>query len=408
MPVYTIAIHVPIYVDGVQHFVISEWKRALELLRDSFDGAFDRFILIAPSRPAEGAEVILEPLGMEDGFDLRPSISLDGSKRAYWLGGDRRRWKTDVAAALDETDFAHTVIDNLYRPISLDALRLVQAHSIPHAFFLDTDIIEQHHQLVAAGLMRRGLDLTLHDRLYARLLRGAVARADIAFLKGQALMQRYGDVAANPKLFQDTSYHSREVVQEDVIEHRLAVRGTGALRLVYCGRLVARKGCDHAIRIVAEARAAGADITLDLIGDGPERSALEAEAVGQGEGIRFLGERPYGPELLQALADYDALLFSPVAEDTPRMIFDGYAAGLPLLAYDIPYVQERAAEEGATVLLPFGDIGASAKRVVETSGDSGRMAELTRAALRAGQSNATDVWYRRRADWTSEAFRRAS
>lgn len=409
MPTYTIAIHVPIYVDGGRMLVIAEWKRALELLRDSFAEAFDRYIIVAPSRPATGAGVLLEPIGPGDGFDPRPSIPIDSSKRAYWLGGLRRRWRQDVAHALGETDFAHTVIDDLYRPISMDAGRMVRARGLPHAFFLDTDIVVQNRQLVASGLVRGGPDRALYNRAYERALRGIVGAADVSFLKGKALYDRYGAVARNPRLFQDTSYLSREMAGGDLVEARLAARGAGSLRLVYCGRLVPRKGCDHGIRSVAAARAKGADVTLDLFGDGAERGALEAEAarLGQEGAIRFWGERPYGPELLRTLAGYDALLFTPLAEDTPRMIFDGYAAGLPLVAYDIPYVRERAAEEGAAVLMPAGEIETAAGILADLSRDPARIAELARAALRAGRDHASDVWYRRRADWTLDAWRRA-
>ncbi len=402
MAVYAIPIHVPIYTDGARCLVISEWKRALELLRDSFGGAFDRFLLIAPARPAAGTDLLLAPIGAEDGFDPRPAIPADISRRGYWFGG-RRRWHAALGAALDEADFAHTVVDNLYRPISFDAARLVARRGLPHAFFLDTDIVVQNRNLMAAGLMRKGPDQSLYLRAYERAVRARVAAADVAFLKGQALFDRYAGVAKNPKLFHDTSYQSSEVVTEAALAARSAARPAEALRLVYAGRLVARKGCDHAIRIVTKARELGINATLDLIGAGDERAALEALAGGD-PAIRFLGERPYGPDLLQELSQYDGLLFTPLSEDTPRMIFDGYAAGLPLLAYDIPYVRERAAEEGAALLLPAGEIEASAAKLGQLARDDARLSALTEAAWKAGHDNATDRWYARRAAWTLEAF----
>lgn len=382
---------------------------ALTLLRDSFDSHFARFILVAPSLPADSTAEILEPLGNDDGFDPRPSLSKNTDKRTYWLGGGRWRWKHDVARALDDADVVHTACDNLYLPLSLDAILMARARDLPHTFFVDTDSIVQNRNLIDAGLMRNGLDRAIYAWTYERVLRRIAARADVSFLKGRTLFERYGRYARNPKLFHDTSYRSDEVVGGDVIAQRLATRQHGALRLVYCGRLVARKGCDHSIDIVAKARAGGADITLDLIGSGEERQALEAQAWSQGvgEAVRFLGERPYGPGLLQDLAAYDGLLFTPVTEDTPRMIFDGYAAGLPLLGYGIPYVRERAAEEQATVLLPFGETESAAACLMGLAVDPGRLSTLTIAALQAGRDNSTDRWYRRRADWTLEAFAQA-
>lgn len=88
------------------------------------------------------------------------------------------------------------------------------------------------------------------------------------------------------------------------------------------------------------------------------------------------------------------------------MIFDGYAAGLPLISYDIPYVKERAAQDRGVLLLPSGQPEASAEILVQLATRSGPLSELARAAHRAGQKNAADRWYRRRAEWTLEAFAR--
>src|SRR5256885_9741694 len=116
-----------------------------------------------------------------------------------------------------------------------------------------------------------------------------------------------------------------------------------------------------------------------------------------GEAVRLAGTAPYGPELLRRLATFDALLFPPTAEDTPRMIFDGYAAGLPLVGDAIPYVCERADEEHATLLLP-ADAGEAAARLAALAADRRPLADLTRAAHRAGEYHAADAWYKRRAE----------
>lgn len=404
---YCVAIHVPLYTDGPRVLAASEWARALTLLRDSFEGAFDRFIVVAPSRPAESTGAVLEPIGTgDDGFDPRPSLPLDGGKRDYWLGGGRRQWRRDVVQALEESDVAHTGLGDLYRPINRDALTLALARPVTTVFVRDTDEITKIRDLIAAGLMRPGPDRAIYLRAYRRALTDAVARADLALLKGRALFDTYGPAARNPRMFHDTSYRSEEIVTADRIAARLAARTADTpLRLVYCGRLVARKGCDHAIDIVARAAALGANVTLDLIGSGERRAALEAQVarLGVAERVRFLGEMPYGPGLLERLAEYDALLFTPMSEDTPRMIFDGYAAGLPLIGYDIPYVRERIAEEQAGLLLPSGRIEASATELAALSTAPERLAEMTQNALRGARDNATDVWYARRAAWTLEA-----
>lgn len=409
---YCIAIHVPVFIDGSRCFATSEWHRALCLLRDSFAGEFERFIVVAPTRLAEHAApgVVMEPLGHgTDGFDVRPSLMFDRGKRAYWFGGGRKQWKADVARALTDAQIAHTGLGDLYRPINKDALDIALARQVTTVFVRDTDEVTKFRNLIASGLMRNGPDRAVYLKMYERVLRRAVAQADLTMLKGSALFDRYAPLARNPQMIQDTSYRSSEIVPEDMVEARLAAQESGApLRLVYCGRLIARKGLDHAIGIVARARASGADITLDLIGDGDARPALEAQTLRDRvqDAVRFLGEKAYGPSLLQSLATYDGLLFTPLSEDTPRMIFDGYAAGLPLIGYDIPYVRERAKIEKSTLLLPSGDQDGAAACLVKAAKDPAQIAALTRSAHRAAYANATDVWYRRRAEWTLQAHER--
>jgi glycosyltransferase involved in cell wall biosynthesis len=107
--------------------------------------------------------------------------------------------------------------------------------------------------------------------------------------------------------------------------------------------------------------------------------------------------------LIADLAGYDALFFTPTAEDTPRMIFDGYAAGLPLIGYGIDYVRERAQEDGAARAVPAGDAAAAAALLCQLDRDRESLAALALRAHEAARYHAADAWYRRRAEWTYEA-----
>jgi glycosyltransferase involved in cell wall biosynthesis len=61
------------------------------------------------------------------------------------------------------------------------------------------------------------------------------------------------------------------VVDAGVVEGRLASLEGRVLRLVYCGRLVPRKGVAESVELVRRARARGAELALDIIGNGPRR-----------------------------------------------------------------------------------------------------------------------------------------
>lgn len=409
---YVVPIHVPIYVEGQRLLLASDWLRALRLLRDSLPKEFGELKVIAPSLSADdpGVGQKLEPLDAGgEGIHLVPSFDLRVSAKAYWLR-HRRRWIADLEREMGDATVVHAGYDDVYRPIAYEGLVMAWKHGVTSVFVQDTDISLQMRQL-ARG-MKQNVHARVYGALYDRACNRCVARSDLSLLKGAHLMQLYGQAAKNPKEFHDTSFARADIVPNETLEARLAtLTEKRPLRLVYCGRFEARKGLDHSLAIVRAALAIGADVTFDLIGDSIERAQLEAIARDpalRGK-VHFLGSRPYGGELLRELAGYDALFFTPLAEDTPRMIFDGYAAGLPLVAYDIDYVKERDTTEHAVVCLPRNQIDASAQIIAQLAADHTRLIPLSRAARGAAEHHSSESWYERRAQWTLEAHeRRAS
>lgn len=406
---YLVTIHVPVYLDGPRTLLTTEWRRSLLLLRDSLADRLGPIEVVCPSLPAADAPAWqeLEPVDpVHDGIRIHPSFDRRCRARAYWLR-DRARWRADLRRLIARARVVHAGMCDVYRPINfaghLEALRQRRTT----VFVSDTDIVRQVAELARTAPPLRRLEAALYASLFDRAMRYGVRTADLALLKGRSLMARYGHLARCARCFQDTSHLTRDIVPDAVVATRTAelLRGQRPLRLVYCGRFVPRKGVDDAIRIVAMARRRGARVTLDLIGSGPDERDLRALASAQAPdgAIRLLGRRSYGPQLLAELAASDALWFTPRAEDTPRMIFDGYAAGLPLLAAGITYVRERIEEDRAGLAFPPGQLERGADLLVRLDRRREELATLARRALDAARHHAADVWYRRRAEWTLEA-----
>jgi glycosyltransferase involved in cell wall biosynthesis len=403
---YLLPIPVPIFLDGERRLVATDWKRALLLLRDSLGGRYGQLVVAAPWLPPDsegGREQKLEAL--EPGEDIGFEAFYDARTRArgFWTR-ELRQVHAKFKGLLERARVVHTGATDLYRPMTELAFAMAVRRNIPTVFVQDTDVVVQAREL--AGGPRDRVHAELYGRAYEQVCRLCVARADLSLLKGKSLMSRYGTHARNAREFHDTSYDTSEMASEAEIERRLAsLSEARPLRFVYCGRLISRKGVDDSVRIIEAARKRGANVTLEVIGNGPDEPALREQIARANlqDAITLAGPAPYGPGLLRRLATFDALLFTPPAEDTPRMIFDGYAAGLPLVATGILYVLERAEEEHATLVLPRGATLESADRLVAVDKDRGQLARLARAAFSAGRYHAADAWYRRRAEWTHEA-----
>ena len=407
---YLMPIIVPIYLDGPRRLVATDWKRALILLRDSLGERYGELLVAAPTLPADSAmagEHKLESIDPGEGIRLEPVMDRSGRARQFWLTGIHRL-RARLEGWLPKAQVVHSGLDDLFQPITEVAFLMAHRRGVPTVFVQDTDIILQMRDLAGTNLRKRAR-AEVYGALFQQVCRASVAIADLALLKGKGLIARYGRHAKNAREFHDTSYLSTEVVEQSVVEARLAgLRAGRSLRLVYCGRLVARKGLADSVRIIELARKRGANVTLEVIGNGPEEAALRQQitCAGLDDAVHLAGSAPYDSKLLKRLAGFDALFFTPTAEDTPRMIFDGYAAGLPLVGVGIPYVQERASEDGAAVVLPRDSVERAAEELVGLASSRQRLIDPTFAALRAAQHHAADVWYRRRAEWTHEAVAR--
>jgi glycosyltransferase involved in cell wall biosynthesis len=126
-------------------------------------------------------------------------------------------------------------------------------------------------------------------------------------------------------------------------------RGSGGCvaELVSVGRLRAPK--DFITLARALARLQPGSFRSLLIGDGPDRPAIEAELarLGLSDNVRLLGDRRDVPELL---AKADVFVCSSRSEGMPVSILEAMAAGLPVVASAVGGVPEIV-DDGRTGLL---------------------------------------------------------
>jgi phosphatidylinositol alpha-mannosyltransferase len=118
--------------------------------------------------------------------------------------------------------------------------------------------------------------------------------------------------------------------------------GPGPLRLLFVGRLEAQK---NVARLLAAVSKVEASVRLRVVGDGDERGALEAQARELGLDVQFSG-RLHGEELLAAYRDADLFALPSDREGMPLVALEAMAAGLPVVATDVPGNRELLAGVG--------------------------------------------------------------
>lgn len=408
---YLMATHIPIYTDGERKFLDYSWCSDVELACEYFTPHFGKLKLIGPSCPRELAEntqlVEIEP-DRED-LSLHPSIDVRTSIRQFWPGASRQ-WHQDLAPLLEEATVVHASIDDCFRPMQLATMRAaLKANKATVLVGFDMDLWELFRvQLKQMSFKNKVLHIarTIGMDFW---IRRCVKKATISMLKEGLVYDRYSSGAKNPKAHCHSMHTEDQVLDEKTLSDRLVAMESGRpLRFVYFGRFVPRKGLVDSLKIIAAAKNAGVELSYDLIGDGPQRAELESlvEELSLTEQVKFLGSFPYGLALHEKLRGYDALLFTPTEEDTPRMVYDAYASGLPLITSDIAFLRHRANKDKASIVFGVGDIEAGCSKIMSLNSDRKMLADLSLKARALGKEHSVEQWYGRRLDWTIEAVER--
>jgi glycosyltransferase involved in cell wall biosynthesis len=154
-------------------------------------------------------------------------------------------------------------------------------------------------------------------------------------------------------------------------------------RFLYVGRLKRYKGIGLAIQALAVARRSRPDLRLDIAGTGDFRPALErlAGELGQTEAVTFHGfvseERK-----IALLRGAWANLFPSPKEGWGITVVEAAACGTPSLASDSPGLRDSVRHMETGYLVPHGDVGALAQRMLELAGDPALVTRLGVAARR--------------------------
>ena len=152
------------------------------------------------------------------------------------------------------------------------------------------------------------------------------------------------------------------------------------------------KGVEFALRALAIARAARADIALDICGQGDDRPRLErlATELGLTGAARFLGFVPE-EEKKRLLRESWAVVFPSPKEGWGITNVEAAACGTPALASDSPGLRESVQNGVTGYLVPHGDAQALADRMLALARDPGSVERLGRAARTFAESLSWDT-----------------
>lgn len=244
---------------------------------------------------------------------------------------------------------------------------------------------------------RQGVPLavTLHGR-------DVTADARQPGLRGWYYRLRLRKLFRDAALLMPVSEHIRRVAlalgapEAKLVVHRIGVPDASQTRsgrlpaeILAVGRLVEKKGLTHLLDAVASLPAALRDTPVRIVGDGPLRAPLEAQAQRLGLQVDFLGLQP--PHAVESLLARGPIVCAPSVtardgdeEGLPTVLVEAARSGCALVAFDHAGIGEIVRDHQTGLLVPEGDVAALAGALGTLLSDEAERAALAQASR--------DIW----------------
>jgi glycogen synthase len=251
----------------------------------------------------------------------------------------------------------------------------------------------------AAKLHRLPLVLTVHTSLHHTLAVSDLRSAVLKTLGGQ--IERWGEHSAEAVLG-ITPRLSKLLISDGAAENRIHVippgvnpslfegpfedpfSGVGRSRVLFVGRLAPQKGVDTLVAAAGLLKDPCAQVLL--VGDGPERKALERETerLGVGDRLHFVGFVTHD-RLPTAMAHADVLVLPSLYEELGTVLLEAMQAGLPIVASETGGIPDVIEDGVNGLLVPPGDPEALARGIDRILSDGDLARRLSEGAQERGK-----------------------
>jgi glycosyltransferase involved in cell wall biosynthesis len=173
---------------------------------------------------------------------------------------------------------------------------------------------------------------------YERLARWCLSRTDLAIFT----QDEYRRSMLNGRSRHGHVIHASWIDEANIVSDERAEVIWGekvgdhsrGLALLFAGRLETNKGVEVLLDTVRVLAGKNVPLTLDILGSGELAGKcrdVSAELRGPTR-INVLGTVAYGPALFELLQRYHAVVLPSISDEQPRIVYDAYSQGVPVLA----------------------------------------------------------------------------
>jgi glycosyltransferase involved in cell wall biosynthesis len=160
--------------------------------------------------------------------------------------------------------------------------------------------------------------------------------------------------------------------------------GAGDFAIGTVTRLHDSKGNEYLVEAARRVLDARPNARFFVVGEGPLRGALEAQARALGLGDRFVFHG-FARDVAAVLSSFDLSVFPSLWEGTPLTVFEALAAGKPIVATDADGLVDVLTAGRDAVIVPRRNAAALADRIVALMDDPVERARLSAGARETGR-----------------------
>ena len=251
-----------------------------------------------------------------------------------------RRYPVRSFARLVDALAPDLVFTTLRMNVTATAARFLQRRKPPL-------IIRQANAIAADFAVLRQTSIIKH-RIAEHVIRALYRRADVVVAQSPDMAEELArDLGPSQTL---TTIGNPVSVDEIIRAADPAMPMAGSPSLIAVGRLAPQKGFDLLLRAFASFRESHPGAVLTILGEGPQRAALEnlAAELGITAAVRMPG---HSGEVLRAIAGADLLVSSSRYEGFSNVLLEAMAAGTPVVATMCPGATRTLIDDGHTGIL---------------------------------------------------------
>lgn len=317
-----------------------------------------------PTEELQGFELDLDP----GRFTTCP-LPFYGSSFELYRSFSRiaREARASVLRVCADVDLMVCVVPNL---LGLYLARQARARGVPSVFYIRGNLGETVRFEYAGswlGMPARFL-ATVLQKLTEREMKHATT-----FVVGHELHRRY-----KRKGYETVPIITSLISEQDIDPPRRR-RTAPPYRLLCLGRLSPERGVETLLgALVILKERGGPGFGCDIVGDGSDRSRLEALALRMGlaDDVCFHGFIPYGERVSQLYRSADVFVSPSYTEGFPKVLLEAMAHGCPIVCTGVGAIRDVLTDGKDALIVPPRERFALAEAIGSALGDTEKRARI--------------------------------